>query len=56
MPNVEPEVKIRLIALAQEIAKSSIPVGTPRGDAGLKRYLEYFDKAYKAVATTVASE
>jgi|GEM_PF-3801547 len=55
MPNVEPEVKIRLIALAEEIAKGSIPT-TQRGEAGLNRWLEYFDKAYKATAKTVASE
>jgi len=56
MPNVEPEVKIRLIALAEGIAKGSIPVATQRGNAGLNRYLEYFDKAYKSVSKTVASE
>ena len=55
MPNVEPEVKIRLITLAEEMAKGSIP-STQRGDAGLAKWLEYFDKAYKATAKTVASE
>lgn len=55
MANVEPEVKIRLIALAEEMAKASLP-RTQRGEAGLKKYLEYFDKAYNAIVKTVASE
>lgn len=56
MPNVEPEVKIRLLALAEEIAKDSIPTAMERGNEGLAAYLKYFDTAYKAAAKTVASE
>ena len=55
MANIEPEVKIRLITLAEEMARASLPM-TQTGEAGLKRYLEYFDKAYKAIVKTVASE
>ena len=55
MPNVEPEVKIRLITLAEKFSEACLP-STQRGEEGLKKYLEYFDMAYKAIAKTVASE
>jgi hypothetical protein len=55
MANLEPEVKIRLIALAEDVTKVCIPSLT-RGETGLAKYLEYFDKAYKAVIKTVETD
>ena len=50
---LDPQVQIRIIDLAEKVANASLP-DTPKGEAGLNKYLEYIDKAYKGVLKTIA--
>jgi len=55
MPNLEPEIKIRAIDLADKwVARLS--VGEQTQEAFIKKLAERFDQAYKAIAATIASE
>jgi hypothetical protein len=50
---LDPQVQIRIMDLAFKLAEAALPA-VSRGEQGLKKYAEYFDTAYKAIAKTIA--
>ncbi len=55
MPNLEPEVKIRAIDLADKWVARLTPKAKSQEDL-IKKLAERFDQAYKAIAETIASQ
>ncbi len=55
MPNLEPEIKIRAIDLADKWVARLTPRAKTQ-EALIKNLAERFDQAYKAIAETIASQ
>jgi len=53
---LDPQVQIRLIDLAWDIAKIVTPISKPSRDDIVKEKAERFDQAYKAVIKTLGYE
>lgn len=53
MADLDPQVQIRIIDLAEKWADYAMPRGLESEEAALTKRIENFDKAYKAIVKAV---